>query len=349
MIMNILKGDGILFAAGVFVGVFITGVALRNIFFKYLSGWAKSTKTEIDDIVIAALKKPSLLWCVMLSLYFSVKYAPMNNELITIAGKAIVILAITSITFVLSNILTKLISLASKGIEKASGMASLTHNLTKIAVFSIGAIVILHTMGVSITPFLATLGVGGLAIALALQDTLSNLFAGFYIIVSNQVRVGDYIKLETGEEGYVADINWRTTKVRMLANNLILIPNDKLTKTIITNYHMPDKEMAVLINLGVHYNSDLNKVERITCETAKEIMKTVNGGVPEFEPFIRYHTFGDSSIQFTVILRVKEFVDQYLIKHEFVKKLHEKYKEENITIPYPIRAINYIQEKAELK
>jgi small-conductance mechanosensitive channel len=105
--------------------------------------------------------------------------------------------------------------------------------------------------------------------------------------------------------------------------------------------------MAVLVQVGVHYASDLKKVERVTCEVAKEVMKEIPGGVPEFEPFIRYHTFADFSINFTVILRAKEFVDNYLIKHEFIKKLHERFAKEGIIIPYPIRAINYQQEQAQ--
>jgi small-conductance mechanosensitive channel len=125
-----------------------------------------------------------------------------------------------------------------------------------------------------------------------------------------------------------------------------LVPNEKLTKAIITNYYLPDKELAVLVEAGVHYNSDLSKVEKVTCEVAREVMNEVAGGVPHFEPFIRYHTFADFSINFTVILRAKEFVDQYLIKHEFIKRLHERYNKEGIIIPYPIRAINYEQEKA---
>ena len=193
---------------------------------------------------------------------------------------------------------------------------------------------------------LATLGVGGLAVALALQDTLSNLFSGFHIMLARQVKVGDFIKLESGEEGYVTDINWRTTKVKMLPNNVVLIPNSKLAQAIIVNYYLPDKETAVLVQAGVHYDSDLKKVEKVTCEVAKQVMKLVPGGVPGFDPFIRYHTFADSSINFTVILRAGEFVDQYLIKHEFIKRLHERYQKEGIVIPYPIRAVNYQQEKA---
>jgi small-conductance mechanosensitive channel len=192
---------------------------------------------------------------------------------------------------------------------------------------------------------LATLGIGGLAVALALQDTFSNIFSGFYLVIAKQIRPGDYIKLDSGEEGYVIDINWRTTQIRMLSNNMILVPNEKITKVIVTNFYLPNKELAVLVNLRVHYKSDLKFVEKITSEVAGEVMKSVPGGVPEFEPFIRYNGFSDSAINFTVILRAKEFVDQYLIKHEFIKQLHERYKKEGILIPYPIRAINYEQEK----
>jgi small-conductance mechanosensitive channel len=124
----------------------------------------------------------------------------------------------------------------------------------------------------------------------------------------------------------------------------VLIPNAKLTQANITNYYLPDKDLAVLVNLGVHYNSDLKKVEQVTCEVGKEVMREVTGGVPEFDPFIRYNSFGDSSIHFTVILRAKEYVDQYLIKHEFIKRLHQRYAKEGIVIPYPIRAVNYSQE-----
>ena len=95
----------------------------------------------------------------------------------------------------------------------------------------------------------------------------------------------------------------------------------------------------MLIDVGVDYASDLAHVERVTIEVGREVMREVNGGVPDFEPFTRYHTFGDSSINFSVILRGKEVVDQYLIKHEFVKRLHARYAQEGISIPFPIRTL----------
>lgn len=325
----------------------LVGFILRKILFNRLSSWAKKTSHQIGDIFIYALRSPFMIWCLMLGIYFALKLSKLPDNLVQIGDKILLILGIISVTLVLANISSKLIKLYASRIESALPVTSLTQNICRIVIFVVGILIVLNSLGISITPILATLGVGGLAVALALQDTLSNLFAGFHIIVAKQIRVGDYVKLDSGEEGYVVDINWRTTRIKMLPNNMVLVPNEKLTKAIITNYYLPDKELAVLVNLGVHYDSNLSKVEKVTCEVAKEVMNEIPGGVPHFEPFIRYHTFGDFSINFTVILRAKEFVDQYLIKHEFIKRLHERYKKEGIVVPYPIRAINYKQEKAE--
>ena len=203
--------------------------------------------------------------------------------------------------------------------------------------------IVIQTLGVSIAPLLTTLGGGGLAVALALQDTLSNLFSGIHIIASKQINTGDYIKLDTGEEGYVVDISWRNMSIRELSNNIIIVPNGKVAKTILRNYDLPKQELSLLIPIGVSYSSDLEHVEKITIEVATDVLKTVKGGVPDFEPFIRYHTFGESSIIFNVFLRAKEFSDHFLVKHEFIIKLHKRYKEENIEIPFPIRSI-YMKE-----
>jgi small-conductance mechanosensitive channel len=127
----------------------------------------------------------------------------------------------------------------------------------------------------------------------------------------------------------------------MLSNNLIVVPNSKLAQAIVVNHHLPARDLAVLVEVGVDYASDLSHVERVVTEVGNEVMSQVPGGIPEFEPFIRYHTFADSSINFTVILRAKEFVDQYLIKHEFVKRLHARFNREQIVIPFPIRTIAY--------
>jgi len=212
-------------------------------------------------------------------------------------------------------------------------------NILRIVIIALGLLIILDSLGVSITPIMASLGVGGLAIGLALKDTLANYFSGFYLLVDKPVRIGDFIRLDSGEEGYVEEIGWRSTRIRMLANNTVMIPNGVFSSGKVTNYDLPSSEAAVLVNAGVHYDSDLEKVEKITIDVAKDVQKNIAGAVKEFEPFIRYNTFADSSINFTVIMRAENFVANYLIKHEFIKRLHKKYKAEGIVIPFPIRTI----------
>jgi small-conductance mechanosensitive channel len=246
-----------------------------------------------------------------------------------------------SITLALASLASQSVDMYGALISPALPVSSLTRNVAWGLIAVLGLLVILNALGVSITPMLTALGVGGLAVALALQEPLANFFAGLFITLAGQIRVGDYVKLDSGQEGYVVDFSWRSTRLRMLANSLIVVPNAKLAQAIVVNHHLPSRDLAVLIDVGVDYASDLRHVERVVVEVGGDVMREVTGAVPEFEPFIRYHTFGESSVDFTVILRAREFVDQYLIKHEFVKRLHARFNAEGIVIPFPIRTIAY--------
>jgi small-conductance mechanosensitive channel len=330
---------------GAFLVVFLAGLLARKIIFRRLVVLCAKTSSQIDDIVIAAIKGPFVIWCLMLGIYCGLKVSVVPGQYVIIAGKTLLSLGILSVTLSLANIAAGIVQSYSSKVEGTVPVTSLTQNITRLAVIGIGVLFLLNNLGISITPILATLGVGGLAVALALQDTLANLFSGFHIIVSRQIKVGDFIRLESGEEGYVFDITWRNTRIRMLQNNVVLIPNAKLSQAVIVNYHLPDKEMIMPVNLGVHYNSDLDNVEKVTIEVGREVMKEVQGAVPAFEPVVRFHSFGESSIDFSVVLRVKEFSDQGPVKHEFIKRLAKRYAKEGIVIPYPIRAINTSQEK----
>ena len=281
----------------------------------------------------------------MLGIYVALEFSNLPKSLVEKADKGLSILAVIAVTMVTANILSGFTRIRAERIESVLPVTSLTENIIRIVVFGIGGLIILNGLGISIAPILATLGVGGLAVALALKDTLSNFFAGFNIVAARQIRVGDYLKLSSLEEGYVNDISWRTTKIRTLAGNLILIPNAKLTELIVTNYALPEKDIAVTVALGVHYDSDLAKVERVACEVAAAVMREVPGGVPDFTPSVRYNSFGESSIDFAVNMRAATFVDQYLIKHEFIKRIHERFAREGIVIPYPTRTLSCEQKK----
>jgi len=323
----------------IFVVGVISGFVLKFYILKKLKAHAEKTKTELDDIIIKSLNKNIFQIILFLTFYLTIKYLPLTLSSLTVILKILLSLIILFSFLLLSNfIVLYLNSHKEKFNIYAQGM-SIIKNLTQLVVLIIAGLIILQQLGISITPILTAFGIGGLAVALALQDTLGNLFSGLHILATRKIRPGDYIKLDSGEEGYVVDITWRNTVIRQLPNNLVIIPNTKLSSAIVVNYNMPEEELAVLIQVGVSYDSDLEKVEKITIEVGKEVMKEVNGGIPSFEPFIRYHTFDDFSINFTVILRAKEFVDQYLIKHEFIKRLKKRYDKEGIEIPFPIRTI----------
>lgn len=193
-----------------------------------------------------------------------------------------------------------------------------------------GALLILQSLGISITPLLAALGVGGIAVALAVQDPLSNFFSGLNIIASAQIRPGDYIKLGTEDEGVVMDISWRNTTLRAPSNYVIIIPNSKLASTIVTNYHLDISDMAFSVDAVVSHDSNLDEVQRIALDVARDVIKNVNGSVPEFEPVFLYTGLGDSGINFAVALKARNFEKQAVLKHEFIKRLYRRFEEEGV-------------------
>ena len=327
------------------IGGLIAGFIFEKIILAELRHLAKKTKWKGNLIIINSLRGMVIVWFLVAGIYGALLNIAISPILLDHFQKILVVIVILAGTVALGNMTAGLVTLYVQREDVPLPSTSIFRNLTKLVVFLVGIMVILQSLGISITPVLTALGVGGLAAALALQPTLANLFSGLQIIAARQLHPGDYVKLDSGEEGYVADITWRNTIIRALPNNMIIVPNSKLAAAIVTNYYQPQEEMSFRVQVGVSYDSDLQKVEQVTTEVGKEVMRDVEGGVPEFEPSIFYHTFDDSSINFTVVLRTTEYAGQYLIQHEFVKRLHERYNKEGIVIPFPIRTVHMEQGK----
>ncbi len=325
----------------VFILFVLVGYGIRFIIGSYIAKIAKKAKTKLDEIVISAIRMPIVIIFILVGLGFVLQYIKLPPEVSGYIQPSLFVAVVFVIGYCVAKIIAGLIRYEAVKYPGIKTTAPIIQRVLQLVIYLICLMIIFDKLGVSITPLLTTLGIAGIAVAFALQETLSNFFAGFYIMADRPIRVGDYIGLENGEDGYVIDIGWRSTKIRTLQNNTILIPNSKLANSTITNYYTPEKEMSCLVEVGVSYDSDLEKVERVTIEVAKEVLTKVPGSVKEFQPFIRYHTFSDFSIKFTVILRVKEFVDKYLIAHEFIKELHKRYKEEGIVIPSPIKTVHF--------
>jgi small-conductance mechanosensitive channel len=330
--------DDLLIAGGALAGGVLMALLLR-VFLAWLSHHTGRTRNDADDVILGGLRVLLPWVAVDAGAWVSAAVLPLQGSVDSLLNSvfgAVLVLAVTLAAARTLGEAVRAVALARSGVAASS---TIFVNIVRTAVLVIGFLVVLQSLGVSVAPLLTALGVGGLAVALALQDTLANLFAGVQILATKKVQPGDFVQLGGGQEGYVVDINWRNTMIRQLPDNVVIVPNAELANSIVTNYYQPAQPLAVLVEVGVSYGSDLSHVEQVTCEVGKEVMAEVKGGVAEHEPFIRYHTFGDSSINFSVILRAHEFTDQYLIKHEFIKRLHHRYGQEGIQIPFPIRTI----------
>ncbi|MEO5874445.1 MAG: mechanosensitive ion channel family protein [Streptosporangiaceae bacterium] len=323
-------------AVGVLAVMLGIGLVLRLVL-RRLSRRAAGTRWAWDDLVAQLLCDLALIGCLAGGVWAGVlilRFQPGVQSAIGQTVVAVLIFAVSLATARLAAGIVGSVAMARSGVAQS---VTIFANITRAVVLVIGMLVLLQSLGVSITPMLTALGVGGLAVALALQDTLANLFAGVHILASKTVEPGDFVQLSTGQEGNVVDINWRKTTIRTMSDNLVIVPNAKFADAILTNFHEPAQDMGLLVQAKVGYHSDLEHVEKITIEVGREVMTEVDGGVPDYQPLVRFHTFGESSIDFTVILRTREFTDQFVVKHEFVKRLHTRFRTENIEIPLPTR------------
>jgi small-conductance mechanosensitive channel len=317
----------------------LAGFVFEKVILDKLIHLASKTKWSGDEVVVHSLRGSVKAGFIIAGVYGASFGIPLTLTALGVVHKVLQILAIAIVTAISARIVGGLLDVYMKRDAGFLPSASLLTNLAKALVWGLGILIALQSLGISVTPILTALGVGGLAVALALQDTLSNLFSGLQIIASRDIKPGEYIKLNTGEEGYVMDISWRNTIIRALPNNLIIVPNAKLAGAIITNYQQPAKEMSISIDVSVSYQSDLEQVERVAVEVAKTVLRSTPGGVTDFEPAVRFKNFGDSGIDFSVILRAQEFTDQFLLKHEFIKTLYQRFASEGIEIPYPCRNV----------
>jgi small-conductance mechanosensitive channel len=321
----------------------------RIIFFRLFHRWAAKSASHLDDLIIRSIKIPSIFWCLAVGLYIGIDLSDYSGKYLFYLSRIIHLLLIFSLTLATANLAGKLFNHYFQKSNIPIPATGLVNGLLQGIFWVVGLIVILNFLGIPITPMITALGVGGLAMGLALQDTLANFFAGIHIMMEKSIRVGDFIKLESGQEGVVEDITWRTTRVRILLNNMVIIPNLVLSKSIVTNYHLPDKKISLSIPVSVSYQADPEKVEAILVDLAKKAVGEIPGLLGRPEPFVRFTPgFGDSSLDFTLFCQVDEFVNQYPVQHELRKRIFKRLKAEDLEIPYPHRTV-YLREEKEWK
>ncbi len=363
----------------VLFAILLLGVVIDLFVLRILRRITERTKTKADDVLISAVNRVILFLFLMLALYFSVNatylVSKVPHNLLRLYNVALLSGIILAVAWVFAEVINHAIdSYVQQFPEEVP--TGILKSIVKLTVLTVAFLVALESGGISVTPILTALGVGGLAVALALQDSLSNLFAGLNVIMSRQIRRGDYIKLENGEEGFVEEMTWRNTLIRTIANNIVIVPNSKLASSILINYDLIERPRGIPIPIGVAYGSDLDFVERVTLEVAREVQREITEVVAErnleefrervatvgdrerdrleeemkaferlaeavkgYDPILRYREFGDSSINFVVVLKALTTEAVFLLRHEFIKRIKKRYDEEGIEIPFPQRDV----------
>lgn len=323
----------------ILLGSLIAGFALDRLIQKKLLPQRDLDAPEsLAQIAAKALRYMPIAWCLILGIYWAlstVDIVPTVKEMLSLLLKTLILL---SNTVTIARIIVGAMHYyLRRNAENLSSSSLLTH-LIEAVIYSCGFMIILHACGISIAPILTALGIGGMAVAIALQDTLTNFFAGVQLLIMKPIRVGDFIKLSSGEEGVVIDINFRHTSIQEVNLGMIIIPNQKIASATLMNYDLPHREIFLMVPCGVSYDSDLDRVEEIAVEVAKDVMKRLSPD-SSFEPFVRYNAFGESSIDFNVILRTDNVAQRSQLRHEFIKALTARFREEQIDIPFPSRTL----------
>ncbi len=332
----------------VIIGI-LAGWIFKRFIHHRLKKITEKTDWRGDDVVFEAIESHIVLWFFLISLNIasnSLSFININEVYQGYLSKIIISVLILSVTLVASRIGVGLLNFWAE--KQGTDLPSTTifMNLARIVIISVGVLIILQSLGISITPLLTAMGVGGLAISLALKDTLSDFFAGLHILLSQKVKPGDFVEMDSGHMGYVQNITWRHTTLMERTNNVVTVPNSKVSAAIVKNYDKGDPSFSIRVPVGVSYESDLDHVVNITEEVAAAVIRDVEGAKKDAPAVVRCFQFGPSSVDLKVYFRGEKYGDQHPIIDEFVRRLHKRYNQEGIEIPFPIRTLIHKNEQS---
>lgn len=328
------------FFAGLIVVGTLVGAQLVAWLLKLIGKLVSRSQTKLDDYVLAAIAKIVRLGLVIAGVLYAVWYLWPDAMI----GPYLVSDLYLAIGFIWGGIgvqrLVKAISrwyadeLNGKTKKGSQTIFSFVESLSAFIIWSIVLLLILQRFGIEIGPLLAGLGIVGIALAFGLQDTLSGIFSALYIAVDQPLRIGDYVKLSDGSEGFVDDISWRSVRLKTFAENIVVIPNSQISDMVITNYHLPRARTGIVVDFGIAYGSDLKKAQKISLKVASAAMEKV-AGITDFEPSFRVDSLADSSINCKVSVRADKYADRLALQGAILTGLYEEFEKAGISIPYP--------------
>jgi len=336
-----------LIAIAIFVAFLVGAIVISLIIKASANHIEKRSPDHIVPQLLKAARGPALLFTVILGLYLSILALPIEGtewrQGVTKAWNIGVVISLmqaaASGTRFFINWYLKVVA-PKTATPLDDKLLPQVRRIVILIIYATGLLIILETVGISISPLLGGLGITGLAVALALQPTLGNFFAGTYVTADGAINIGDFIELNGGPSGNVIDVGWRSTKIRTIYNNLVIIPNSVLADTIVTNYQSPNDSMSVIVGCGVSYDSDLVEVERIALDTAREVT-SASPYASDFDPIVNFKSFGDSNVDFYIFARAIDRGSSFKLTSEIIKAIHVEFTKQNIEINYPVRKLIY--------
>ena len=322
----------IVYVLSVFLGSFIVAKIVYFLLKNWISKLVAKTETSADDEILEVVKKPIYYLTILIGVFYGLGnfVAESLNHIYEFIFYLLFVVIIVKAAIGVSGVLI------SHSVEKRTGSKDISHllnRLVRIAIILIGFLFILNLAGIEITPLLASLGVAGLAVALALQDTLSNFFSGIYIIADRSFGVGDVIKLSSGELGRVIKVGSRSTRIKTFDNTMVTLPNDLIAKSIVTNLSAADEVIRTKIPIGISYDSDPDQVKELLEKIAKEQKTIINDSV-----VARFLSFGDSALKFELHYKTK--LNNRLDTLNAVNmEILKRFRKAGINIPFPIRTV----------
>ncbi len=332
-------------AVVIIAAFFVAAKAVNFIIKRFVLHVSTKTKSELDDLLVDAISLPLVMGIVVAGVFVALQGLPELSEYALYINGGFTVFyilfgALVAIRVINAIVRWYAIEVATRTHTKMDEQYLPTIKRVVSGIILLLALVwILASFGIEITAIVAAMGIGGIAIALALQDTLKELFAGAHVMMDRPIKLGDFIELDSGDRGTVIDIGWRSTKIKTFTRNYVIIPNSKLAASKLINYDKPKQEIGFGVECGVSYHEDLDRVEKVTVEVARSVLKKLGTGAKGFEPLVRFKEFGDSNINFKVIFRVSKFADQYVLRHEFIKALKKRFDKEGIEISWPVSKV----------
>ena len=309
---------------------------------------AHRTPTELDGILIQAARWPLNVGVMVLGIYLSLT---LTLDLPSGVQGFIDIVAQATGALLLVILFGRVVSRGMDWAIEEQGKRTrhtvdtrlllMLRRVLAAMIYGLGLLLVINILGIPISPLIAGLGLGGVAVALAIQPTLSNLFAGTYVMTEGVVSPGDYIEMEGGIAGYVLEVGWRSTRLRTWSNNLVVVPNARFAETIITNYYEPDPPVNVYLTCGVSYDSDLARVEAVSMDVMNGVLDTSPHGVKEYGAYFGFDNFGESNVDFWLFVQARDRLASFELRSALIHELHRRFDEEGIVINYPVRSLQF--------